>query len=311
MTGINDVCNIAPGVGAAETCSMPMNGPDRVPLENFQGLPVLDGSLNREHPSWGNIEGPPESFGGALKSLGEKISLDDGAAASAGPSKSEAPVIGDVPSRGSSNRVSDEAAGSDVSRVTEKVPEDPAKEKPLGGVKAEPKIETAKTEEPHHAKGVEIRKSADEKSFDVDIGTPAAAEIPVPAAVPVKNIESVVAAVRIPPAPSASQIAVAAAQAVAETMSVSAALSVKGEGEIHIQLKNDVLDGSFVRLETKDGELKITVTPASRTAEGIFMKNQEIFELQLAQRVANWRINVGVSAWSARSAGGRSLEDRS
>lgn len=123
------------------------------------------------------------------------------------------------------------------------------------------------------------------------------------------NTQPVISVADVPPQPSYSHLMVAAAEAVVEAMTVSAALSVKGEGEIHIQLKNDILDGSFVKLQAKGDELKIVITPASKIAEEIFVKHQESFQSQLAERVVNWRINVGVVAWGTRSVGSRNSED--
>lgn len=91
----------------------------------------------------------------------------------------------------------------------------------------------------------------------------------------------------------------AAATAVVEAIAVSPALASTGEGEIRIQLKADVLDGSSIRLEAKSGELKIVVTPATRAAEETLLRHQESFQNHLAERVANWRVNVGVSQWGA------------
>ena len=94
---------------------------------------------------------------------------------------------------------------------------------------------------------------------------------------------------------------VSAANAVAESIAVSSAQGPSNEREIRIQLKADVLDGSAVKIETNGSELKITVMPASRAAEEVLLKNSELFQAQLAERVANWRINVGVAALSARA----------
>ena len=93
---------------------------------------------------------------------------------------------------------------------------------------------------------------------------------------------------------------VSAANAVAESIAVSPASGSSNEREIRIQLKADVLDGSSIKIETNGSELKITVVPASRVAEEMLLKNSELFQAQLAERVANWRINVGVAALSAR-----------
>jgi hypothetical protein len=94
---------------------------------------------------------------------------------------------------------------------------------------------------------------------------------------------------------------VAAANAVAESIAVSPAQGPSNEREIRIRLKADVLDGSSIKIETNGSELKITVMPATRATEEMLLKNCELFQAQLAERVANWRINVGVAALSARA----------
>ena len=94
---------------------------------------------------------------------------------------------------------------------------------------------------------------------------------------------------------------VSAANAVAENIAVSSAQGPSNEREIRIRLKADVLDGSSIKIETNGSELKITVMPASRAAEEMLLKNSELFQTQLAERVANWRINVGVVALGQRA----------
>ena len=98
---------------------------------------------------------------------------------------------------------------------------------------------------------------------------------------------------------------------VVETMAVSPALSSGGDGELRIQLKSDILDGSSIRMEVRDGEFKIVVIPASRAAEEILLKSQEAFQNQLAERVTAWRINVGVAAFDPRHGGRSKLEEES
>lgn len=109
-------------------------------------------------------------------------------------------------------------------------------------------------------------------------------------------------------APQVTQM-VAAAEAVTAAISVSQALATTGEGEIHVQLKEDVLDGSSIRLTVKGGDLKVLITPATRAAEETFMKHQEAFQTHLAERVTNWRISVGVSLWGSRAFGNYRSED--
>ena len=100
-------------------------------------------------------------------------------------------------------------------------------------------------------------------------------------------------------------------ETVVETLAVTPTLSSTGEGEIHIKLKSDILDGSSIKIEVKNGELKIVVEPASRAAEEILLKSQEAFQNHLAERVTAWRINVGVAVLDLRNNLKRKLEELS
>ena len=101
------------------------------------------------------------------------------------------------------------------------------------------------------------------------------------------------------------------AETVVETLAVTPTLSSTGEGEIRIQLKSDILDGSSIKIEVKNGELKVVVEPASRAAEEILLKSQEAFQNHLAERVTAWRINVGVAVLDLRNNLKRKLEELS
>ena len=100
-------------------------------------------------------------------------------------------------------------------------------------------------------------------------------------------------------------------ETVVETLAVTPTLSSTGEGEIHIKLKSDILDGSSIKIEVKNGELKVVVEPASRAAEEILLKSQEAFQNHLAERVTAWRINVGVAVLDLRNNLKRKLEELS
>lgn len=100
-------------------------------------------------------------------------------------------------------------------------------------------------------------------------------------------------------------------ETVVETLAVTPTLSSTGEGEIRIQLKSDILDGSSIKIEVKNGELKVVVEPASYIAEQILIKSQETFQNQLAERVTAWRVNVGIAAFDSRSGLRRRLEEQS
>ena len=100
-------------------------------------------------------------------------------------------------------------------------------------------------------------------------------------------------------------------ETVVETLAITPTLSSTGEGEIHIKLKSDILDGSSIKIEVKNGELKVVVEPASRAAEEILIKSQEAFQNHLAERVTAWRINVGVAVLDLRNNLKRKLEELS
>ncbi len=101
----------------------------------------------------------------------------------------------------------------------------------------------------------------------------------------------------------------AAAEAVAATVRVSPELATTGRGEIQIQLKRDILDGSGVRFEVHGGDLKITLSPATQAVAQLLETHLETFRTHLAERVANWRINVGVTAWDPKPRVGRMERD--
>ncbi len=90
--------------------------------------------------------------------------------------------------------------------------------------------------------------------------------------------------------------------AIVEAIQVSPTLKATGVGEIRIELSNEILDGSTVRFEVKKGgELQIIVHLATQDASRVLEKHLETFQSQLAERVTNWRVNVGMSAWQAKS----------
>ena len=100
-------------------------------------------------------------------------------------------------------------------------------------------------------------------------------------------------------------------ETVVETLAVTPTLSSAGEGEINIKLKYDILDGSSIKMEVKNGELKIIIEPTTRAAEEILLKTQEAFQNHLAERVTAWRINVGVATLDLRNNLRRKLEELS
>ncbi len=108
------------------------------------------------------------------------------------------------------------------------------------------------------------------------------------------------------PSPSVSEPLPAvlrpAMTAIVSAIHVSPTLATTGIGEIKISLTNEILDGSTVRFEVqKGGELGITIYPATQDAAKVLQTHLETFQTQLAERVTQWRVNVGVSAWNPKT----------
>jgi hypothetical protein len=273
MIGLSDVCivDVPSGVSAMAEGSVRIF--PVTPISEFQHSNIFDEDSKQNSCHWNIDKSSMESFGSALRSLGEKIE-----------------------------------GCEELGVRSEGVREFGVRKDELGGRcdgvgRAVNPFAAAE----HTVNSPEL-KEIDE--FDeADNTLPITAAVVSPS-LPMPKIESHVVHIKKLAVPTPTQIVVAAAEAVVETIAVSSTLSTTGEGEIHIQLKSDVLDGSFVKLQAKDGDLKIVVTPGSKIAEEIFVKNQETFQLQLSERVATWRINVGVAAWSERSVGRKNLEDK-
>jgi hypothetical protein len=282
MIGLSDVCivDVPSGVSAMAEGSVRIF--PVTPISEFQHSNIFDEDSKQNSCHWNIDKSSMESFGSALRSLGEKI----GGCEELGVGSEELGV-GSEELGVRSEGVRNEELGGRCDGVGRAV-------NPFAAAE-------------HTVNSPEL-KEIDE--FDeADNTLPITAAVVSPS-LPMPKIESHVVHIKKLAVPTPTQIVVAAAEAVVETIAVSSTLSTTGEGEIHIQLKSDVLDGSFVKLQAKDGDLKIIVTPGSKIAEEIFVKNQETFQLQLSERVATWRINVGVAAWSERSVGRKNLEDK-
>ena len=84
---------------------------------------------------------------------------------------------------------------------------------------------------------------------------------------------------------------VEAASQVADTILVTPSL-VHGEGEITIQLKPTVLDGSEIRLEAKGSSITVAVTPATQSVAQVIAQSQAQFEQTLVERLPSFQIAV-------------------
>ena len=74
-------------------------------------------------------------------------------------------------------------------------------------------------------------------------------------------------------------------EAVAAQILVTPAL-VKGEGEMIVRLKSDVLDGSTIRLAAESGTLSVEISPATQSAQRAIVEASPRLEAALAEHVA-------------------------
>ena len=90
-------------------------------------------------------------------------------------------------------------------------------------------------------------------------------------------------------------------EAVVSQISVTPSL-VKGEGEVYMTLKANVLDGSNITLSAKDGVLAVVVTPATPEAAQAIAAAAPRLEVALAEHVPTFR-NVAVKLGSVSRKG--------
>ena len=129
-------------------------------------------------------------------------------------------------------------------------------------------------------------------SFAVpEVSAPAAA----PTAAPVTAVEAVVAAFT----PSAAravepaQVLVEAARAVADTLLVTPGL-LRGEGEIRIQLRPDVLDGTEIHIVVAGRQLTVAFTPPTPDLVALIEQSRPQLTAHLAERIHSFQIAVDV-----------------
>ena len=124
-----------------------------------------------------------------------------------------------------------------------------------------------------------------------EVSAPAAA----PTAAPVTAVEAVVAAFT----PSAAravepaQVLVEAARAVADTLLVTPGL-LRGEGEIRIQLRPDVLDGTEIHIAVAGRQLTVAFTPPTHELAALIEQSRPQLTAHLAERIHSFQIAVDV-----------------
>ena len=91
-----------------------------------------------------------------------------------------------------------------------------------------------------------------------------------------------------------------AVEAVAEAIQISPDIATKGEGEIRIQLKPAVLDGSTVQISVDGNDMSIVFTPATPDAAALLQAHTPELATLLAERVPAWRTSVAVAGTNGR-----------
>ena len=129
-------------------------------------------------------------------------------------------------------------------------------------------------------------------SFAVpEVSAPAAA----PTAAPVTAVEAVVAAFTPAAARSVepAQVLVEAARAVADTLLVTPGL-LRGEGEIRIQLRPDILDGTEIHIVVAGRQLTVAFTPPTPDLVALIEQSRPQLTAHLAERIHAFQIAVDV-----------------
>ena len=114
----------------------------------------------------------------------------------------------------------------------------------------------------------------------------------------VQSVEAVSArtievADRVPKAMSASEVLIQAAEAVADAILVSPGL-LRGEGEIRVQLKPDVLDGTEIRIGVTGRQMDVSFMPTNADMSALIEQCRPQLEQHLAARIHRFTVNVSV-----------------
>ena len=91
-----------------------------------------------------------------------------------------------------------------------------------------------------------------------------------------------------------TQVLVDAVEAVCDTILVSPGL-LRGQGEIRIQLKPEVLSGTEIHIEARGATLTVAFHPTTQDAATVLQQNIAQFEQHLAGRIHNYQIAARVN----------------
>ena len=120
-----------------------------------------------------------------------------------------------------------------------------------------------------------------------------------PMAVPVESaaVQQVVVDVKVAAADAATartQVLVDAVEAVCDAILVTPGL-LRGQGEIRIQLKPEVLSGTEIHIEAKGTTLTVAFNPTTQDAATVLQQNIAQFEQHLAGRIHTYQIAARVN----------------
>ena len=102
---------------------------------------------------------------------------------------------------------------------------------------------------------------------------------------------------------SQSEVLIAAAESVAETILVTPGL-LKGDGEIRVQLKPDVLAGTEIQLSVTGRSIEVSFLPQTQDMGVLIERCLPQLEQHLAERVHAFAISAKVGRKSTRRVGG-------
>jgi len=103
---------------------------------------------------------------------------------------------------------------------------------------------------------------------------------------------------------STAEVLVAAAEAVADAILVTPGL-VRGEGEVRIQLRPDVLEGTEVRIAVQGRSLDVSFVPQTESMAALIEQCRPQLEQHLAGRIHAFQIAVSVKGGGSHVRGAR------
>ena len=101
--------------------------------------------------------------------------------------------------------------------------------------------------------------------------------------------------------PTPSEVLIAAAEAVADTIMVTPGL-LTGEGQIRVQLRPDVLDGTEIQINVTGRAIAVDFLPQTADMAVLIQRCLPQLEQHLASRIHSFTITATVGATRRRKA---------